>query len=369
MRLLVDAVEARLGGERHERMPVELGVRDAEHQVDRPGTEGGEAHPRLARERPVGVGHERGAALIARGDEPDRGIGEGVDRVQVLFARKPEDHLDAFLLEASDDRARDGPGGVPHVGQRIGRLPGGPWTSSGRHRIVSHRGGTRPRPCRARLAERRSPMRVFLTAFLAAGAGIVALMTLLDGPGPQPPTNAVRRERHRRSERRSPLRGLRRARERPALLASSIALAGGFVCIAFAKFMFGPLGFYEVNQNRAIETALPTRSLAPGRGVLGGWRCSRSMRRSCWLIVTWFQRRLPVAGRWRSLTPGVIAVALVAGTGFLAGAIVLGVEPAPLPRVRLHVVDRPWPSRCRSWRRRLRDHGLRIGGRRRSSDG
>ena len=116
VRLLVDAVEARLGGERDERMAVELGVRDAEHQVDRTRAEGREAHPGAAGERPVGVGHERRPALVARGDEPDRGIGEGVDRVEVLLARKPEHQLDALVLEALDDRARDGAAGEGHGG-------------------------------------------------------------------------------------------------------------------------------------------------------------------------------------------------------------------------------------------------------------
>ena len=72
VRLLVDPVEPRLRGDRDERMGVELRVRDAEHQVDRARTEGREAHARLAGERPVRVGHERGAALVARRDEPDR---------------------------------------------------------------------------------------------------------------------------------------------------------------------------------------------------------------------------------------------------------------------------------------------------------
>ena len=72
MGLLVEAVQARLRGDRDERMRVEVRVRDPEHQVDRARAEGGQADARAARERAVGVGHERGAALVPRRDEPDR---------------------------------------------------------------------------------------------------------------------------------------------------------------------------------------------------------------------------------------------------------------------------------------------------------
>ena len=115
VRFLVDAIEARLRDERDERVRVELGVRDPEHQVDRAGTEGGQADAGLAGERTVRVGHERSAALVSRGDEPDRAVGERVDRVEVLLAGEAEDELDALVLEALDDHARDGASRSAHV--------------------------------------------------------------------------------------------------------------------------------------------------------------------------------------------------------------------------------------------------------------
>ena len=104
---LVDAVQTGLRHERDQRMRVQLGVRDPEHQVDRAGTERRQTHTGLAGQRAVGVGHERRAAFVPSRDEPDRGVGERVDDVQVLFAGQPEDVLDALVLEALHDEPGD----------------------------------------------------------------------------------------------------------------------------------------------------------------------------------------------------------------------------------------------------------------------
>jgi hypothetical protein len=111
MRLLVDPAQGGLRGDRDQRMRVELGVRHAEHQVDRPGSQRRQADPRRAREGAVRVGHERRAALVARGDEADRRFDERVDHAQVLLAGEPEHVLDALVLQALDDLSRDGAGG------------------------------------------------------------------------------------------------------------------------------------------------------------------------------------------------------------------------------------------------------------------
>ena len=97
--------------------------------------------PRVARHTPgrpvkraVGVGHERGAALVPGGDEADRRGGERVDHVEVLLARQAEDVLDPFVLEALDEELRHRPWHRARLPSRV-RLPGHragtlrPWSS------------------------------------------------------------------------------------------------------------------------------------------------------------------------------------------------------------------------------------------------
>ena len=108
VRLLVEPVQPGLRRERHQRVRVELGVRDPEDEVERAGAERREADARLAGQRAVGVGHERGTALVPGRHEADRAVRQRVDDVQVLLAREPEDVLDAFVLETGDEELRDG---------------------------------------------------------------------------------------------------------------------------------------------------------------------------------------------------------------------------------------------------------------------
>ncbi len=124
--LLVEAVQAGLRGDRDERMRVEVGVRDPEHQVDRARAERGQAHARTSRERAVGVGHERRAAFVTGRDEPDRGVRERIDHVEVLLARQPEDVLDPLVLEALDEQAGNGLCAVRgfHLALRLPRVAG-----------------------------------------------------------------------------------------------------------------------------------------------------------------------------------------------------------------------------------------------------
>ena len=107
VRLLVEAVEAGLRHQGDQRMGVQLRVRDPEHEVERTRAERRQAHAGAARERAVDVGHERGAALVARRHEPDRRVGQRVDHVEVLFTREAEHELDAFVLEALHEELGD----------------------------------------------------------------------------------------------------------------------------------------------------------------------------------------------------------------------------------------------------------------------
>ncbi len=133
--LLVEPVEPGLRGDGHERMRVEVGVRDPEHQVDRARAERGQAHARMSRERAVGVRHERRAAFVTRRDEADRRVRDRIDHVEVLFARQPEDVLDALVLEALDEQAGNGLCAVRgfHLPLRLPPSPGvtlGRWSSA-----------------------------------------------------------------------------------------------------------------------------------------------------------------------------------------------------------------------------------------------
>src|SRR5207244_2307419 len=74
---------------------------------DRAGAKGCEADARASRERAVRVGHEGSAPFVPRRDEPDRGVRERVDHVEVLFARKTENNLDALAFEALDQETRN----------------------------------------------------------------------------------------------------------------------------------------------------------------------------------------------------------------------------------------------------------------------
>src|SRR5665811_1324792 len=97
---LVHAGEVDLPGERDERRVVEVGVADAGRQVCGPGPKGRETDAGVAGQAAVGVGHEGGALLVARGDEGDalRPV-ESLVEVEGLLAGNAEDVLDALALE------------------------------------------------------------------------------------------------------------------------------------------------------------------------------------------------------------------------------------------------------------------------------
>lgn len=103
---LVDALEAGLAGNSHQRGAVELRIGDAGDEIGRPGAERGETDPGIAAETPVHVRHEGGALLVAGTHEADAGArSERVENVEDLLARHAEDVLDALVLEALDEQA------------------------------------------------------------------------------------------------------------------------------------------------------------------------------------------------------------------------------------------------------------------------
>ena len=106
MRFLVDAIAARLPGDRDQGRAVEVRVGDPRGQIGGARAEGRETHPWAAGQAPVCVGHERGPLLVARWHEGDPRVEERIEDVQDLLAGQAEDVLDLLVLEALDDQIR-----------------------------------------------------------------------------------------------------------------------------------------------------------------------------------------------------------------------------------------------------------------------
>ncbi len=108
--LVADLVQpggGRLAGDGHQRGHVHVGVGHAGHQVGGAGAQGGEADARPAGEPSVHVGHEGGALFVPGGDELDgAAVDDGVDELERLFARNPEDVLHALVLETPSEKIR-----------------------------------------------------------------------------------------------------------------------------------------------------------------------------------------------------------------------------------------------------------------------
>jgi hypothetical protein len=75
-------------------------------KLSAPGPERRDAHAGPAGEAAVGGGHEGGGLLVAGEDELDRGGAQGLDRVEVLLARHPEDALHALPLQSRHQKIR-----------------------------------------------------------------------------------------------------------------------------------------------------------------------------------------------------------------------------------------------------------------------
>ena len=93
----------------HRRRVLARGV-DADREVG--GADGARAdgRGRAARELAVGLGHERGGALVARGDDPDAGGVEALEQAEEALAGHGEGVADADGAEGVGDEPTDGPG-------------------------------------------------------------------------------------------------------------------------------------------------------------------------------------------------------------------------------------------------------------------
>src|SRR6478752_3862890 len=76
-----------LAGDQDHRHGAEVRVGSAGGEVERAGTERGDAHAGFAGEPAVGRGHEGGGLLVAGDDELDRGGTQRLDHVEVLLTR------------------------------------------------------------------------------------------------------------------------------------------------------------------------------------------------------------------------------------------------------------------------------------------
>ena len=77
---------------------------DADRGVAGAGAAGHQQHAGLAGELAVGLGHERGAALLAAGDQTDLGrVEQRVEHFEIALAGDAEGHLDAVRAQRRDD--------------------------------------------------------------------------------------------------------------------------------------------------------------------------------------------------------------------------------------------------------------------------
>jgi hypothetical protein len=78
-------------------------VGHAGEEVGGAGPERGEAYAGVPREAPVHIRHERGALLVAGGDERDVRVAQRKQKVFHLFAGHAKDVLHTFAFEAGDE--------------------------------------------------------------------------------------------------------------------------------------------------------------------------------------------------------------------------------------------------------------------------
>ena len=98
-----------LADDREHRGRVLAGRVDADGEIRGPDAARAEADGGSTRELAVGLGHERGAALVAGGDDADAGITERVEEAQERFAGHGERVADAGAAQGVGDEAADGP--------------------------------------------------------------------------------------------------------------------------------------------------------------------------------------------------------------------------------------------------------------------
>ena len=152
-----------LADEREHRRRVLARRVDADREVG--GADGARAdgRGRAAGELAVGLGHERGGALVAGGDDPDAGGVEALEQAEEALAGHGEGVADADGAEGVRDEPADGPGrrrqgsGAGSAGGRAlaRRRPAPRARPSARHRRLGFGSPARPRRRSARSAAAR----------------------------------------------------------------------------------------------------------------------------------------------------------------------------------------------------------------------
>ena len=143
---------------------------DADRQVRAADGARAEADRRATGQLPVGLGHERGGAFVARPDDADPGALERVEQAEEGFAGDGEGVADTGRAESVGDEPADGPrsGLDDGLGVRVGRLLGrGRWARLRAPRLRS----------RLRSRSARRPGRPRRSAALLAAASTVGPST------------------------------------------------------------------------------------------------------------------------------------------------------------------------------------------------
>ncbi len=175
---LLARLDRLLPGDHEHRHPAELRVGGRGHEVGGAGSERRQAHARAPGEASPRRGHEAGGLLVARDDEPDVGRAEGLEEIQVLFARQAEDARDALGREALHEEV----GGLRH-GATIGRLHGrGSSGSAGPRRWLRTASRCAVSTVRPRGVGPRAPWRAPAGAGSGGEQGIRTLGTLTGTP-------------------------------------------------------------------------------------------------------------------------------------------------------------------------------------------
>ena len=84
----------------------EIRVGGTGHEVQRAGTERGDAHPGPPGQAPVGRRHERRRLLVPREDKRDARFAQKLDNIEVLLAGDAEDEIDALVFKRRDQQVR-----------------------------------------------------------------------------------------------------------------------------------------------------------------------------------------------------------------------------------------------------------------------
>ena len=129
-RLVAEVVALDLADDGEHRGGILAGRVDADGQVAGADGARGQARRGATGQLPVGLGHERGRALVARGDDPDAGVAERVEQPEERLAGDGEGVADPGRAQGVGDQPADGPRCV-----RIGCLRGRGVVVLGRGRV------------------------------------------------------------------------------------------------------------------------------------------------------------------------------------------------------------------------------------------